>query len=120
MSRNLVQYVAVRRDLINELKWPIGAVIAQACHAVSAVVYLFKDDEHMKMYLEDVDNMHKIVLEVEDENALLSLNEKLASSDVKFKLWIEKPENIPTCLALKPYPKDEVQKYFKKIKLFKG
>ena len=24
---------------------------------------------------------------------------------IRHKLWIEQPENYPTCLALKPYPK---------------
>lgn len=64
------------------------------------------------------------------------------------KLWMEQPEDIPTCLAVKPYNKEvdnditqatvcgfsfrffpqlffslilqEVQKYFKKLKLYKG
>ena len=36
------------------------------------------------------------------------------------KLWIEDPEDIPTCIALRPYPKDQVQKYFKKLRMFKG
>lgn len=29
----LVQYVVVRRDLTAVLQWPLGAVVAQACHA---------------------------------------------------------------------------------------
>lgn len=29
----LVQYVVVRRDLSTSLNWPLGAVVAQACHA---------------------------------------------------------------------------------------
>ena len=36
MARNIVQYVVVRRDL----NWPIGALIAQACHASVAAVHL--------------------------------------------------------------------------------
>uniref|UniRef100_A0A1A9W469 Uncharacterized protein n=1 Tax=Glossina brevipalpis TaxID=37001 RepID=A0A1A9W469_9MUSC len=27
-------------------------------------------------------------------------------NDIKHKLWIEQPENIPTCLAIKPYVKE--------------
>jgi hypothetical protein len=26
------------------------------------------------------------------------------------KLWVEQPENFPTCLALKPYPKESSNK----------
>ncbi|KAG5891170.1 hypothetical protein JTB14_000558 [Gonioctena quinquepunctata] len=116
---NIVQYVVVRGDLLKELKWPVGAIIAQACHAVSAVTHLFHKDEHTQKYLEDLDNMHKVVLEAPDEVSLVALRDKLEENDIKHKLWIEQPENIPTCLVAKPYPKEEVQKYFKKFKLFK-
>lgn len=110
----------VRSDLIKELQWPLGAVIAQACHAVTATTHLFHDDEYTKKYLEDLDNMHKVVLDGLNEQSLLSLQEKLNEADIKHKLWIEQPENIPTCLVVKPYPKEEVHRYFKKFKLFKG
>lgn len=63
-SLKLVQYIVVRRDLIDTLKWPFGAVITQACHAATAIIHLTYDDEYTKLYLEDLDNMHKVVLEV--------------------------------------------------------
>ncbi|KAB0800237.1 hypothetical protein PPYR_05977 [Photinus pyralis] len=120
MSNNvIIQYVVVRGDLLRELHWPTGALIAQACHAVSAVTHLFHEDEHMKAYLSDLDNMHKVVLEASDESGLLNLRDILVQNQIKHKLWIEQPENIPTCLVSKPYPKEEIQKYFKKLKLFK-
>lgn len=115
----LVQYVVVRKDLITELQWPFGAVIAQACHAATAVTHLFRNDEHTQKYLEDLDNMHKVVLAAKGADELNSLKDKLAENGVKHKLWIEQPENIPTCLVCKPYPKSEVQSYFKKFQLFK-
>ncbi|CAH0554075.1 unnamed protein product [Brassicogethes aeneus] len=115
----IVQYVVVRSDLLKELNWPVGAVLAQACHAVTAVTHLYHDDEHTQEYLKDLDNMHKVVLSAPDEKSIKDLKCKLEEGDVKHKLWIEQPENIPTCLVAKPYPKDEVQKYFKKFKLFK-
>jgi len=59
---NLVQYIAIRGDLID--KWPLGAIVAQACHASSAVLHLFRDDASTQEYLEDVDRMHKVVLRV--------------------------------------------------------
>lgn len=116
---SIVQYVVVRSDLLKELKWPLGAVIAQACHAATAVTHLFYNDSYTQEYLQDLDNMHKIVLQASDEPSLMSLVEKLESDDIKHKLWIEQPENIPTCLVTKPYPKNQVQTYFKKYKLFK-
>lgn len=64
MASTLIQYVVVRKDLISTLKWPVGAVIAQACHACSAVMYQYHDDPVTKQYTADLDNMHKCVLEV--------------------------------------------------------
>ena len=67
MSAPMVQYheyVVVRGDLLKALKWPVGAVIAQACHASSAVIHLYHDDASTVEYLKNLDSMHKIVLEV--------------------------------------------------------
>lgn len=64
MSPSLIQYVVVRKDLLTVLKWPVGAVIAQACHACSAIMHLYHDDEVTKEYTADLDGMHKCVLEV--------------------------------------------------------
>lgn len=60
----LIQYVLVRGDLAKNLKWPLGAVIAQACHACVAAIHLFQQDPHTQAYLNDLNNMHKAVLEV--------------------------------------------------------
>lgn len=48
------------------LKWNIGAVITQACHAVAAVNEITKTDELTQKYLstENLDSMHKCVLAV--------------------------------------------------------
>lgn len=115
----LVQYVVVRKDLFTCLAWPVGAVIAQACHAATAVTHLFHDDDNMKTYLADLDNMHKVVLGIDGETKIRQLSEKLSEASVDHKLWIEQPEDIPTCLVTKPYAKQEVSKHFKKLKLLK-
>lgn len=116
---SIVQYIVVRSDLVRELKWPVGALIAQACHAVTAISHQFHEDELMKLYLDDLDNMHKVVLEAPNEQSILKLKLSLEENHIAHKLWIEQPENIPTCLATKPYRKEEVQQYFKKFKLLK-
>ena len=64
MATRLVQYVIIRRDLIDTLNWPNGAIIAQACHACTAAIHLFYSEEDTKNYLQDLEKMHKIVLEV--------------------------------------------------------
>lgn len=60
----LVQYVALRGDLLRVDKWPIGAIVAQACHSSTAVLHQFKDDPSTQQYLKDLDHMRKVVLEV--------------------------------------------------------
>ncbi|XP_076227795.1 putative peptidyl-tRNA hydrolase PTRHD1 [Nomia melanderi] len=120
MGDIIVQYVVLRRDLLKVMKWPVGAIVAQACHACTAVTHLFYNDSYMQDYLKNLDDMHKIVLEVPDESSLNTLSIQLKNSDIDHKLWIEQPENIPTCLVTKPYPKDKVKSYFKEYKLFKS
>ena len=48
-----------------------------------------------------------------------TLADKLTSEGVAFKLWVEQPENIPTAVALKPYPRSRVVPLLKKYQLFK-
>ncbi|KAK7907732.1 hypothetical protein WMY93_016344 [Mugilogobius chulae] len=115
----LVQYVVVRSDLVHSLSWPLGAVITQACHAATAAIHLHYTDPDTQSYLQELDSMHKVVLGAPDEAALSGLSQSLTQAGVLHKLWIEQPENIPTCLALKPYPKDTVHPLLKKFKLFK-
>jgi len=59
------------------------------------------------------------LLQAADEADLRSLAETLSDTHLDHKLWIEQPENTPTCLVLKPYAKNDVQKFLKKYKLFK-
>ncbi|XP_052442681.1 putative peptidyl-tRNA hydrolase PTRHD1 [Carassius gibelio] len=118
-SRRLVQYVIVRSDLIHTLSWPLGAVITQACHAATAAIHLHYSDPDTQEYLAELDSMHKVVLQAPDEASLNTLSSALREKDIAHKLWMEQPENIPTCLALKPYPKETVQPFLKKFKLFK-
>ena len=116
---NLVQYVVLRGDLYRQLKWPIGALIAQGCHSCTAAITLFRDDLNTIEYLSDLDRMHKVVLEAKNEENLKKLSDSLSTDDIDHKLWIEQPENYVTCLATKPYRKEDIQKYFKGLKLFK-
>ncbi|KVH95153.1 Peptidyl-tRNA hydrolase II domain-containing protein, partial [Cynara cardunculus var. scolymus] len=137
----LVQYVVLRRDLIDT--WPLGSVVTQGCHASVAAIWSHKDDPHTIDYCSptNLDSMHKantlshfsfwggaefismeswicvpllllkivkVTLEVKGEVQLKNLSEKLTSNDIAHKLWIEQPENTPTCLASKPYPKSVV------------
>ena len=57
--------------------------------------------------------------QVKGEPQLLTLAEKLRAEGVVHKLWVEQPENIPTAIALKPYPRSEVAPLLKKYQLFR-
>ena len=118
-ASSLVQYVVVRGDLLKQKSWNLGALIAQACHASTAVIHLFYDHSDTKAYLQDLDNMHKVVLEAKDEDQLKALEETLKEHGIDHKMWVEQPENYPTCLAIRPYPKAQVQDHFKGFKLYR-
>ncbi len=38
VAEDLVQYLVLRKDLWSSLKWPLGSIIAQACHASTAAL----------------------------------------------------------------------------------
>ncbi|KAF0894165.1 hypothetical protein E2562_034895 [Oryza meyeriana var. granulata] len=115
----VVQYVVLRRDLADA--WPLGSVVAQGCHAAVAAVWAHRDHPDTAAYCGpgNLDRMHKVTLEVKGETQLKNLAEKLEAAGVRHKLWIEQPENIPTCVATAPCPKSQVSSFFKKLKLCK-
>ncbi|CDJ33002.1 uncharacterized protein EMH_0079210 [Eimeria mitis] len=114
----LVQYVVVRRDLASELQWPLGAVVAQACHAAVDALGLAMEQsrEEARRYLAEGSGMRTVVLQVSDEGELLKLREKLVQKQVGHKLWQEEPEMIPTALASIPIRKS-AGRVFKGLKL---
>lgn len=118
-SDTVIQYVVLRRDLIDT--WPLGSLVTQGCHASVAAIWSHKDDPFTLQYCDasNLDSMHKVTLEVKGQAQIVNLSEKLKSGGIDHKLWIEQPENIPTCLATKPYPKSVVSSFFKKLKLCK-
>ncbi|XP_055275404.1 putative peptidyl-tRNA hydrolase PTRHD1 [Moschus berezovskii] len=115
----LVQYLVLRKDLSQApFSWPAGAVVAQACHAATAALHLHRDHPHTAAYLRELERMRKVVLEAPDETTLKLLAETLQQKNIDHKLWMEQPENMPTCIALRSYPKEEVSRYLKKFRLF--
>lgn len=57
-----MQYMVLRKDLWAEMKWPLGSLVAQACHASTAVMWQSQGDQTTQEYLapENVDHMHKV------------------------------------------------------------
>ncbi|XP_066093578.1 putative peptidyl-tRNA hydrolase PTRHD1 [Saccopteryx bilineata] len=116
----LIQYLVLRKDLSQApFSWPAGALVAQACHAATAALHIHRDHPHTAAYLRDLERMRKVVLEAPDENTLQELAKMLQQKNIDHMLWLEQPENFATCIALRPYPKEEVNQYLKKFRLFK-
>jgi hypothetical protein len=60
----IVQWVVLRRDLWGDQGWPLGPVIAQACHASAAALLLHLEDDQTRAYVapDAIDHMHKVRL----------------------------------------------------------
>lgn len=98
----IVQYIVLRKDLREDLEWPLGAVVSQASHASIAAIWHFRDDPYVKRYVDDMDNMHTVVLGAKNADQLQKVAAKLTAASLDFRLWIEQPENIATAIATKP------------------
>ena len=97
----------------------MGSVIAQACHASTAVLFENIDcDPTVLEYFADAAKMHKVIGECAGEEELLLLAENLRAKGIVHKVWMEQPENMPTAIALKPYPQSQVAHLLSKYKLF--
>lgn len=118
----IIQYIVLRKDLLEKpINWPFGSVATQTCHASVGAIAENLEDKETQIYIskEYLNDMHKVVLKVDNEKELLKIAQDLTDNNVKFKLWKEKPEMVNTCLATKPYLKSTVSKFFKTLKLFK-
>ncbi|EDQ91930.1 uncharacterized protein MONBRDRAFT_14689 [Monosiga brevicollis MX1] len=115
----IVQYVVVRADLANGLRWPFGAVMTQACHASVAAMHRFREQPESLAYVADLERMHTVLVEIKDQPALLGLSEKLRASELDHHVWIEHPEMEATALATRPIYRSTAPKCLKKLRLFK-
>jgi peptidyl-tRNA hydrolase len=116
----IVQYILLRRDLKKMKNYNDGAIIAQACHASSAVLFRTINDDLTKSYLTDIDRMNKIILSIDGgENELNEISNSLKENSIEHYLWMEQPENIPTAIAVKPYYKKDIEHLFSKYKLYR-
>ncbi|XP_064364315.1 putative peptidyl-tRNA hydrolase PTRHD1 [Dromaius novaehollandiae] len=116
----LVQYVVLRGDLRRApLSWPLGALVAQGCHAALAAAHAHRDHPDTRAYLEQGGAMRTVVLEAVDEAALRALAATLQQHGVDHALWTEQPEDAATCLALRPYPRHQVRQHLRALRLLR-
>ncbi|KAH9942186.1 peptidyl-tRNA hydrolase II [Epithele typhae] len=96
--------IVVRRDLLTTEGWGVGPLMAQVAHATSAVLHETRERPETQAYLDDLTHMHKVVMQTADQASIERLASRLAEANppVPHHLWIEQPENVPTCLALAP------------------
>jgi len=133
-SDPVVMYIVVRRDLMTDMQWPMGSVIAQGVHAALGSLWEPSDNDQAtdagsepgelprapeKMSTEFIKKMHTVVLEAKNEANLTKLGENLDAAKIAYAFWREYPEDIITALATKPYRRSTVQPYFKKFRLFR-
>eukprot|EP00762_Andalucia_godoyi_P006312 ANDGO_05923.mRNA.1 hypothetical protein len=120
----LIMYVIMRQDL----EWPRGALISQGCHAATALtVDLMRspgptaaEKEAAEEYFANLDSMHKVCVSSPSKEHLEQISQQLSTAGVRHKLWIEQPENIPSCIATAPMLKSVAKKldFLRKLKLF--
>lgn len=114
---DLVQYVVVRTDL----GWGTGALIAQGIHAAVAATHGDADCAHTKAYVapSTVGQMTTLVLAASSAKALEDVAASLSGAGIRHELWREQPEDIPTALAARPGPRQELKPFFRKFKLLR-
>ena len=116
---NLRQVILLRRDLLHTNNWTLGAISAQAVHAAVSCLHKYSSDDHVKEYLKGESNMTTIILSLDDQQELIECHDALTELHADHVVWYEMPENIPTAIAIKPYPKQVPhQCYLKKFQLF--
>lgn len=102
----------------------------------SAAIFENVEEKPVAEYLGKIDEMRKVVLACPDEGTLLNASSDLGARQIAHKLWIEQPENIPTCIAtmvsasptatceidclaiFKPNYRSKLAPHFRKFKLF--
>ena len=57
----------------------------------------------MLEYLNDIGQMHKVVLETKNLVQLQKVITTLKENGIEFVEWNEQPEDILTCIATRPY-----------------
>ena len=59
----LVQYVVLRADLWKDMDWPLGSIVAQACHAATAALWESREEPASQQYCSpaQLGHMHKVI-----------------------------------------------------------
>lgn len=94
-------------------------MIAQACHASTAILWQHRDHANVIAYMDNLDHMYKVVMEVKNESQLIKVCDSLDAAGILYKRWIEQPENILTGIATVPYEREQLGDTLKPCSLFR-
>ncbi|TKY89426.1 hypothetical protein EX895_001957 [Sporisorium graminicola] len=125
----LVMQLIVDGGSPSTLSWPKGPWMAQSAHAAISAIQVSLSSAHTQQYISasNLASMHKVVLQTPASGKakmdLLQLSTKLTEARKAYEaakeqgegqeeeefpqhyLWVEQPENVPTCLAIAPNSK---------------
>ncbi|KAJ2546392.1 peptidyl-tRNA hydrolase domain-containing protein 1, partial [Coemansia sp. RSA 1836] len=60
-----------------------------------------------------------VVLETKNEASLLKIADGLKQQDIPYYLWVEQPENTPTCLATIPVMRSDLGDVLRRCSLLR-
>mmetsp|Transcript_17168 Transcript_17168/g.55448 ORF Transcript_17168/g.55448 Transcript_17168/m.55448 type:complete len:110 (-) Transcript_17168:17-346(-) len=108
-------YVVLRKDL----DWPVGAQVNQACHACAAVAWEARDDPVAAAFFSEAEGqMTQHTLGASDLGQFTKLSDKLCAAGVRFRVWVEQPESVPSSLATWPRRRSEIKRLFNGVNRF--
>lgn len=96
-----IQYVLIITDHV--VGWPLGAIVAQGCHSVTACMAMYRDLQIYQEYTaeDNIGQMRKAILAC-PSSKWIDIKSRLVQANVYFTEWYEKPENVLTAVALVP------------------
>jgi peptidyl-tRNA hydrolase len=114
----LIQYILVISD--NVVGWPMGAIVAQGCHAVTACVAKYGSLEIFKDYTaaSNIQNMRKAVLSCTLDK-WMQIKTMMINGQIEFIEWYEQPENVLTAVAVVPGSKLTLKRYLGDLTLLR-
>ncbi|KCV70120.1 hypothetical protein H696_03581 [Fonticula alba] len=133
-AQQLVMYIIVRNDLLQHPGWSTGSLIAQGSHAASAAVWAFRDHPDTVRYVTGEPgcamlqasngesfngSMRKVVLVAKSEEKLLGARDALTAAGLDHIVWTELPEDLPTAIATRPYPRAQFGNTLRSLPLFR-
>lgn len=111
-----IQYILIITD--NVVGWPLGAIVAQGCHAVTACMAKYRNLPEYQDYIadENIGQMRKALLACTLAK-WSDIKSRLEIEGVNFIEWYEQPENVLTSVALVPGSKRLLKPFISELPL---